>query len=87
MRKKREWPDGTERVCSGAVICFNNSSRHGVNSMAVHELPHEVHRLMKTSGAEVMLEFHHHADSEVNVYVRNEEIISIDARWDKVEDN
>lgn len=85
MRKRREWPDGNERVCGGSVITFNNS-RHGPNSMVVYEVPYEVHKLMKASEADEMLELHHHADIHATVYVRNEEIIAIDARWDKVED-
>lgn len=82
--KKREWPDGIERICSGALVHFSHS-RSGYSHMTVHETPWEVHQLMKKAQPEDMLELHHHGDIAVPVYVRNEEIISIDARWDKVE--
>lgn len=85
MRKKREWPDGVERICTGAIIVSSQS--RGVLPIAVHEVPWEVNRLMQASESDAMLELHHHADAEVTVYVRNEEIISIDARWDRVEED
>jgi len=84
MRKRKDWPDGAERVCNGSVICFTHSSGNGTNFMVVYETPSEVHKLMKAEEPDAMLELHHYGDLAVTVYVRNEEIISIDARWDKV---
>jgi len=33
-----------------------------------------------------MLLLHHHADPEVEIYVRNREIVALDARWEKIEE-
>lgn len=82
--RKRDWPDDLERVCTGSNICYSGA-KFGPTHLNVHETPSEVNHMMKTSPSDAMLELHHHGDHQVCVYVRNEEIIAVDARWEKPE--
>jgi len=83
---KRRWPDGVERVCDGSVVIVHSPTHHGQNAVVVNELPKEVRKLMLDSKEE-LLELHHHADPEVQVYVNSEDIVAIDARWSKIEED
>lgn len=85
-KPKKDWPDGKERVCSGAIIEFKDAGKNYGRPLVVHETPQEVNRLMAKSKPGAMLELHHHADPNTSVYVRNKQIVSIDARWDLVEE-
>lgn len=49
--------------------------------MAVSEMPRTVIEFMNASDDEKMIELHHYNDPEVQVYVRNGDIVAVDARW------
>ena len=83
--RKRRWPDDEERVVDGANIVYSTTG-HGSRIICVNEFPKEVHALMIEAHADEMLVLHHHSDPEVEVYIRNCEIMAIDARWEKVEE-
>lgn len=84
-KPKREWPDGEERHVDGSIV--THSAQRGCSLIiSVNELPKEVYALMQIANPEEMLILHHHADPEVEVYVRNSDISSIDARWRRVGD-
>lgn len=82
--RKREWYDGLEHRIDGSLIIYGNRG-HGPCALPVNEIPSEVYAKMQEATPEAMIELHHHADPEILVYVRNHEIITIDARWAKVE--
>lgn len=83
--KKRNWPDGVEHIVDGAVVFFGAGGRHSP-ALPVNELPKEVRAIMRAS-KEDMITLHHHADPEVEVYIDPEEIIAIDARWRRLDDD
>lgn len=82
-RKKREWPDGEERVVDGSNVVF---ALHGVNHVSVCENTRDIRRQMNGSSPDAMLEFSHHADPEVAAYIRNDMIIGVVPRWVRLSD-
>ena len=82
-KRKREWPDGEERVIDGSNVVF---AQQGVNTVSVIEDTREVNRVMQGSDPEAMLEFFHHADPEVPCYIRNDAIVGVVPRWTKLGD-
>lgn len=79
-RPKRDWPDDHERQCDGALVTFSTASRTG-GVLAVSEMPKQVIEFMNATNDEAMIELHHYNDPEVQVYVRNGDIVAVDARW------
>lgn len=83
---KKEWHDGIERVCWGAIVEYKEAGRHYSRPLRVHETPREVHNLMLATESGAMLELHHHSDPTAPVYIRNESVVSIDVLWQTIED-
>lgn len=83
---KKEWPDGKERVCAGAIVEYRDAGRHYSRPLVVHETPREVRKLMKKKKPNAMLTLHHQADPNTEVYVRNSSIVSLDVRWELLDE-
>lgn len=86
-RSKKEWHDGKERTIDGSIIVFSQDRGLAtwMKSVPVCESPREAREIQKAD-EEGMIEFSHHADPEIPVYIRSEEIIAILPRFDKLED-
>lgn len=82
---KRDWPDGDERVCDGALVILGAGVRGG-HVLSVNEFPKDVYTMMKSHGEDDMLVLHHHADPEVEVYARNGDIVGVNACWARIEE-